>query len=307
MNGGSEQMVCTVAIVGAGPAGLAAALTLSRALQDTIVFDATGAPRNAASRAVGSLLGRDAIPPDELRRIAFGEIERYGFVQLRRQDVDRIEGSASRGFTIVPPHGAPVTAERVLLACGVVDRLPEIEGLSRFWGSTVINCPFCDGFEVRGRPWGVYVNRPEMLDVAEIYRTWTDDVMLFLGAGISIDGGREADLLSKGFRVERRPVRRLLGDESQLAAVELDGGERIERAALILWPLQSQTDLVRALGVALDDAGCVIVDDGFRTDIDGLYAAGDLVYFGHQNVNTAIHMGNLAAAAIVLDLSKAKS
>ena len=300
-------MGCTVAVVGAGPAGLAAALTLSRALQDTIVFDATGAPRNAASRFVGSLLGRDAIPPDELRRIAFGEIERYGFVQLRRQDVDRIEGSASQGFTILSAQGAPVTAERVLLACGVGDRFPKIDGLSRFWGATVINCPFCDGFEVRGRPWGVYVNRPEMLDVAEIYRTWTDDVILFLGAEMSIDDGREADLISKGFRVERRAIQRLLGDGSQLSAVEMVDGERIERAVLILWPLQSQTDLVRSLGIAFDDDGCVVVDSGFRTDIDGLYAAGDLVYSGHQNVNTAIHMGNMAAASIVLDISKARA
>ena len=147
------------------------------------------------------------------------------------------------------------------------------------------------------------MNRQEMVDIVEIYRTWTDDLILFLEPGIDLNAEREAELFEKGFGIERRSVQRLHGDGNDLQHIELDDGATIGRDALVLWPPQQQTDLVSSLGLNLDENNCVVVDDGYRTSLDGLYAAGDLLYAGHQNVNTALHMGNLAAATIVLDLS----
>ena len=291
------------AIVGAGPSGLAAALTLARSLQPTIVFDAGSAPRNAASPGIGGLIGRELVTPSDLKSTAREEIDRYGHVRFVDQTVQRIEHLADGGFTLVADDGMTVRADMVLLACGMVDMLPALDGIQRYWGTSIINCPFCHGFELRNRPWGIIVNRTAMVDVAEIYLTWTGDLMLFLDQDIKVETAREKDLIAKGISLERRGVQRLLGDETALCALELDDGTRIEREALVLWPMQRQTDLVATLDLALDADSCIIVDDGYRTAIDGLYAAGDLLYAGHQNVNTAIHMGNLAAATMVLDLS----
>jgi len=292
------------AVIGAGPAGLAAALTLARSLQPTVVFDSPEPPRHAASPAIGGLLGRDRVTPAALKQAGREEIEGYGPVRFVDQAVARLEVAAGGGFRLVAADGSAVEAASVLLACGMVDEFPPIEGLEDFWGESVINCPFCHGIELRDRPWGVVVNRREMLDVAEIYTMWTGELTLFLDGGVEADTDREAELAAKNIRVERRAIRRLIGRETSLSAVELDDGGRVGCQALVIWPPQRQSDLVLFLNLKLDAHGCVIVDEGNRTDVPGLYAAGDLLYAGHQNVNTALHMGNLAAAAMVLDLAK---
>ena len=291
------------AIVGAGPAGLAAALTLARAQQPTVVFDADDPPRNAASPGIGGLLGRDLVEPATLKRSGIEEIERYGSVRFIHRNVADIETRPSGGFTLTADDGTTTEADSVLLACGMIDVLPPFEGLDRLWGESVINCPFCHGIELSDRPWGVFVNRREMLEVAEIYRMWTNDLTLILDNDIVVEPEREAVLAASGTRLEYRTIRRLTGEGAALASIEFDDGTAMDYEALVIWPRQRHTDLLARLGLALNDDGGIVVDEAYRTELAGLYAAGDLLYAGHQNVNTALHMGNLAAASMVLDLA----
>ena len=134
-----------------------------------------------------------------------------------------------------------------------------------------------------------------------IYQTWTDDLILFLDSGMEVAPQRRSMLEADGIAIEERQVTRLLGKGASLEAIELADGVQVEREALVVWPFQSPTRLVTSLGLELDNDCCLQVDASFRTTISGLYAAGDLIYAGHQNVNTAIHMGAMAAAAMVLD------
>ena len=112
------------AIVGAGPAGLAAALTLARSMQATIVFDSTTPARNATSPGVGSLVGREKIFPADLKSTALEEIERYGHVRFVDQTVEQIETVEDDGFELTAEDGTKATATQVLLTCGMVDMLP---------------------------------------------------------------------------------------------------------------------------------------------------------------------------------------
>lgn len=296
----------TALVIGAGPAGLAAALTLSRALQQTLVLDSSAAFRNRDSPGVGAVLGRDGVMPEDLRGLGRQEIEGYGFARFEEDAASTITGAAPDGFLVTTASGKRISAKSVLLACGMVDLFPELPGLSSFWGSSIINCPFCHGFELRGLPWGIFCDRPEMLAAAEIYATWSDDLIFFLMPGQEIAPEREVALRARGFAIERRPVACFLGDETGLQALELADGSRVPRRALVLWPQQRQTDLVAGLGLDLDESGALPVDAGFRTILPGLYAAGDLLYQGHQNINTAIHMGNLSASTMVFDLAVAR-
>lgn len=294
----------TVAVIGAGPAGLAAALTLSRSLTPTIVLDATEPYRNRDSAGVNAVLGRDHIMPQDLRGVGRQEIEAYGYARFGEETVVSLKGGDDTGFTVETEAGSRYRVRALLLACGMVDEIPDIAGLSSFWGSSIINCPFCHGFELRQRPWGIFVHRPEMLDAAEIYGTWTDDLIFFLEPGQSPTPEREAQLRGRGFGVERRRIHRFVGDDGGLTGVVLEDGSEVTRQGFVMWPRQRHTGLIASLGLQQDDQGCVKVDEGFRTSRPGLYAAGDLLYQGHQNVNTAMHMGNLAAAAMVMDLAK---
>lgn len=293
-----------VAIMGGGPAGLAAALTLSRSMIRTVLIDSEAPPRNAASPHIGALPAADMIAPEEFRNTVAGEIDRYGFVERRNSAVAAISEQDTGTFSITTSDGLVTTAGRILMATGMIDVFPEIEGLNERWGKSVINCPFCQGFEHRDRPWGIYVHRPEILDAAEIYLNWTKDLVMFIGPEIQASDGRRQQLEGLGVKLVFESVTGLQGDGPDLSSVQMADGSSIDRDVLLVWPHQVQSDLVGSLGLPLTDEGYVIIDEGYRTGMQGIYAAGDLVYGGHQNTNTAIHMGNMAAASMVFDICK---
>ena len=151
-NGQSEPPL-DVIIVGAGPAGLSAALVLGRCRRRVLVFD-SGHPRNAASHGLHGYLTRDGIDPGEFLQIARDQLRQYETVQLRHVEVidaQRLENS----FEISLANGERFTSRRLLLATGVVDEIPQIEGMAEFYGTSVFHCPYCDGWEMRDQPLAV--------------------------------------------------------------------------------------------------------------------------------------------------------
>ena len=293
-----------VAVIGGGPAGLAAALTLSRSMIKTVLIDSEAPPRNAASPHIGALPAADMIAPQEFRNKVAGEIDRYGFVERHKSAVAAISGKDTGTFSITTSDGLVATAGKVLMATGMIDVFPEIDGLTDRWGKSVINCPFCQGFEHRDRAWGIYVHRPEILDAAEIYLNWTNELVMFIVGEVELPDNRRQQLESLGVKLAFGSVIGLEGDGPDLSSVQMADGSSIEREILLVWPHQVQSDLVGSLGLPLTDDGYVRIDEGYRTGMPGIYAAGDLVYGGHQNTNTAIHMGNMAAASMVFDICK---
>src|SRR5688500_8307003 len=141
---------CDVAVVGGSAAGLAAALQLGRQRRSVIVVDA-GEPRNAPAAHMHGYLGWDGAPPSDLTAAGREEVRRYGgeILEGRVTDVSRSDDGR---FHIELVGGHAVVARRVLVATGMIDELPDIEGLRERWGSDVIHCPFCHGYEVRDLP-----------------------------------------------------------------------------------------------------------------------------------------------------------
>jgi thioredoxin reductase len=154
LDGGSELFPYDVLIVGGGPAGLSAALVLGRARRRVLVLDA-GTPRNAASQALHGFLSRDGIAPSELLRISREQLEKYETIHLLTARVE--DGvCAEDGFEVTTANGRRFRGRKLILAMGVVDALPSIEGLRELYGRSVFHCPYCDGWEVRDQPLAVY-------------------------------------------------------------------------------------------------------------------------------------------------------
>jgi thioredoxin reductase len=150
----STNLQFEIIIVGAGPAGLSAALILGRCRRRVLVCD-SGKPRNAASRAVHGFLSRDGTPPPELLDCAREQIRPYRTVTMLQTEVVDAEQSAE-GFAVLLANGSSYFAPKLLLATGVVDELPAITGIDRFYGRSVHHCPYCDGWEWRDQPLAVY-------------------------------------------------------------------------------------------------------------------------------------------------------
>lgn len=274
-----------VIVIGGGPAGAQAALTLARGQCRVALVDA-GAPRNATASHVHNFVTRDGTPPARFRAIAREELERYG-VELHPGRATAVDGDVG-DFVVRLDHGA-LHGRRILLTVGVIDVLPPLHGVDALWGRTAFQCPYCHGHELRDQRWAVYLGRAGPFEPAIVARAWTDDVVA-LTDGHPVDDQVRARLAAAGVGVDTRRVTALEAvGPGRLGAVRFAEGRPLARDALVLRPDQRQVDLVRALGLALDAQGYVVVDGDGLTSRAGIYAAGDVTTAKQSALGAACH------------------
>ncbi|HEV2783895.1 MAG TPA: NAD(P)/FAD-dependent oxidoreductase [Actinophytocola sp.] len=282
-----------VVVIGGGAAGLSAALVLARARRRVAVIDA-GEPRNAPAAQMHGFLSRDGMRPAHLLAVGRGEVIGYGG-DIVRGRVRRIEP----GF-VVHSGGAPtLTARAVLVTTGLRDELPDIPGVRERWGTDVVHCPYCHGYEVRDAPIGVLggEERDASMHQVLLVRQWSADVIFFPGRLTPTAEDRER-LTARGIRIVDGDVARLVVTDDRLSAVELSDGRLVPRTAVFVAPrFVPHDDLLTDLGCAVDENGWVSTDPAGATSVPGVWAAGNVVNPRAQ-VITAAGAGSTAAAAI---------
>ncbi len=288
-----------VAIVGGGPAGLSAALILGRCCRSVVVIDADRR-RNRKAHAIHGYPTRDGAAPEVLLEASRSELAKYSEVRLLDGLVTGVTGSRG-AFEVRTADGASFLARRVLLATGVVDVVPGIEGLAELFGSSVHHCPHCDAYEYRGRPIGVYGHAALGVEAALFMLGWSEDVVLFTdGHPLSPEDRSSCEDLGVVVRDER--VTRLDGRDGKLERVVLADGSAMSRAALFLVAGQrEQSDLAKQLGCELNADGIIVTDAHEVTRVPGVYAAGD-ASVGEQMVVVAAAQGAIAATKIHFSL-----
>jgi thioredoxin reductase len=261
-----------VIVIGGGPAGLSAALMLGRCRRRVLVCDA-GHPRNAASRALHGYLTRDGIDPREFLRLGRGELGQYG-IQFRHVlvvEACRVDSQ----FEVTLEDGAVLRCRKLLLATGLVDKLPHVEGLRECYGRSAFHCPYCDAWEVRDQPLAVYGRGSAGVGAAIGLKTWSDDVTL------CTDGAKlkeiDRELLARyGIPVAERRIARLEHDHGYLRLVAFTEGTPLERRALFFVTKQDhQSSLVMQMGCTLTRKGVVKTGNLGETSTTGVYVVGD--------------------------------
>jgi thioredoxin reductase len=291
-----------VIIVGAGPAGLSAALMLGRCRRSVLVFD-TGRPRNAASRAMHGFLTRDGIRPADFLELARQELGRYDTVHLRNVEVIDAECRDSR-FDVTLATGEHASSRKLLIATGVVDNLPPIDGFRELYGTSVFHCPYCDGWEVRGQPMAIYGRGERGLGLSLELTAWSRDLVLCTDGPSGIDADGRERLARNGIAVREEQIVRLEGTNGLLEHIVFGHGERLPRRALFFTTGQFQrSDLSVRLGCQFNDKGTVRTGKYESTHLHGLYVAGDASR-AVQWVVVAAAEGAEAAFAINTDLVK---
>lgn len=294
------DMTYDVVVIGDGAAGLSGALALGRARRRVLVVDG-GENRNAAAGHVHNYLGREDASPAGLLEAGRAEVQRYG-VQVRAGTVTT--GSPVRGgFTVQLTDGSEVTARRLLLATGTKDELPDLPGLAEGWGSTVLHCPYCHGWEMRDQPIGVVSTGPLGVHAALLWRQWTDDPTLFTHTGPALTDVEREQLRARRIRVVEGTVAAWEGGGVLLA----DGTRHPLRAVVA-------TSFVRArvpegLGLSVEDVAVgghvvgtqVPTDPTGLTTVAGVWAAGNVTDVRAQVISSAA-AGLLAAGALNADL-----
>jgi thioredoxin reductase/SAM-dependent methyltransferase len=299
---------CDVAVVGGSAAGLAAALQLGRQRRSVIVVDA-GEPRNAPAAHMHSFLGREGTPPSELTTAGREEVRSYGGEVL----AGRVQQVTRRGdgcFHVALVGGHSLVARRVLAATGLVDELPDVEGLADHWGRDVIHCPFCHGYEVRDRRIVLLVTHSMGLHTAALFRQLSAQLTVVVHGDVEVDASELDALHQAGVAIVHGNVSRIVtGDGGHVAAVELAGGKRFDATAVAVGPrfrVRAEPFALLGLRTAPHPTGLgdfVETDATGATSVPGLYAAGN-VTDPTQQVLPAAASGSWVGTAISRSLAE---
>jgi thioredoxin reductase len=263
-----------VIIVGGGPAGLSAALVLGRCRRKVLVIDA-GRPRNASAERMHGYLTRDATEPAQILKLGRDEILRYA---VEFKSAEAAGGRClddGRGFEITCDDGSRFRSRKLLLATGVVDVLPNVPGLKELYGRSVHHCPYCDGWEHKDQRLAAFGDGESAAGLAVTLRTWSSQVLACTD-GEPLAQEWRARLARRGIALREEPVTELKGSAGLLQQITFETGTPEECQALFFNTGQYQRSaLPQQLGCNLGKQGEIVTNPRQRTNIPGLWLAGD--------------------------------
>jgi thioredoxin reductase len=264
-----------VLIIGGGPAGLNAALVLARCRRSVLVVDA-GEPRNAPSRALHGFLTRDGMAPADFLRLGREEVEGYGvdIVNAKVTEARTLDGEPGAAFEVTVEDGRTLRSRKLLLATGIRDRLPDVDGANDFFGRGLYYCPYCDAWEHRDEPIATFGRGRAAVGAAVALTTWSDDVTACTD-GEPISDDDRAWLDANGVALREEPVTRLEGGDALERVCFAEGPPLACRALFFNTSRTQHSPLPRLLGCESDEHGEIVTNSDKTTCVPGLFVAGD--------------------------------
>lgn len=307
-----------VAIIGGGPAGLSAGLNLVRANRRIAIID-SNRPRHSATLQSHGFLTRDGASPLELRRLGREEFERYStatFAQAMVREVTplstdearavgfpdgigfRVRGSGIRGAADVE-----FTARRVLISAGLTEELPSLPMIRAYYGTALHSCVECDGFEKTDKPLVLIGETSDVFARALLISRFSSDLIVFTNGADTVRPEQERQLNAIGIRVERRVIDDIVGEKAEMTGVRLSDGTVTPRVGGFVRPRwHAPVEFLSDQPIERDDWGLVVVDERGETSVRGVYAVGDIVPPGPQQLIIAAGGGARVAAKLNMDM-----
>ncbi len=292
-----------VIIIGGGPAGLNAAVVLGRCRRKVVLFD-TGKPRNHKSAGMHNYLTRDDILPRDFIHIAHDEIKKYHIEFYHTEILNAIKNEDGN-FMIKDWKGNVYHSKKLLIATGLVDKLPNVEGFEDFYGKSIFHCPYCDGWEMRDKKIGVYARIKNGFDLALSLKTWSFHVTLFTDGKYYLKKNEKKILIEQHIPVITTPVQKLVGEDGMLRRI-IFKNEKSQLCDAIFFAngFSQHCELIKELGCKMSTKNCsVITNKKQQTNISGLYVAGDAARDMHFVIVAAAE-GAKAAVMINKELQK---
>jgi thioredoxin reductase len=261
-------------IVGGGPAGLNAAIVLGRCHRKVLIFD-NEQHRNRNSHGIHNYLTRDDILPHDFLRLCHRELEKYS-VQLIHKKIISAKKNEHEIFAVKDENGTIYYSKKLLIATGLQDTLPNIDGFKELFGKSVFHCPYCDGWEVRDKKIGVYARNKEGWELALALKGWSDDVSLYTDGKNKVKPSQKEYLDANEIPVVTAPISKLLGANGQLQKIVFKNGE--EKACDAIFFVNGYTqqcNIAEAFGCEVNKKGVIVTNRYQQTNIKGLYVAGD--------------------------------
>ncbi|MCW3082249.1 NAD(P)/FAD-dependent oxidoreductase [Segetibacter sp.] len=261
-------------IVGGGPAGLNAAVVLGRCQRKVLLFD-TAQYRNKYSHAMHNYLTRDDIDPAEFIKISQHEIFKYG-VELANKKVVNARKNTEEIFVVKDEEGTIYHSKKLLIATGLTDPLPKIEGFEEMYGKSVFHCPYCDGWEVRNKSIGVYAKNKNGFDLAISLKGWSPDVAIFTDGVKKFKPHEKDELAANNIVIITLPVLKIQGTNGMIEKIVFKNGSHYSLDALFFVNgFDQQCNLAETFNCEMSKQGKVLTNQYQQTKTPGLYVAGD--------------------------------
>ena len=284
-----------VLIVGAGPAGSSAALVLARSRRAVLLCD-DGKPRNAASRAIHGLLTHEGQSPADFNQAIEKALRPYETLTRLTERISSLTGQDGH-FRFQTASVTEGSARKVLLATGIVDKLPDIPDIKSYYGKSIHHCLYCDGYEYRDQRLAAYGDPEKGSDLARVMQLWSRDIVLCTD-GKTLKNAQREKLTGLGISVNEARIASLNGADGQLNGIKFNDGTIATCKALFFSTgCKPASDLGQQLGCECDAKGGLADSESCETSVRGVFVAGDASRDVLQ-ISVAMGEGSRVAVAI---------
>lgn len=290
------------AIIGGGPAGLNAALVLGRARRNTLLFDNNN-PRNAVTQESHGFITRDGVKPREFREIAHKEIGKYPSVIFEEKQITLVSKSDCL-FELVTSENEIYQSKTIIISTGLKDNLPKIENISDYYGKSLFNCPYCDGWELRDKPLVVIIDdQVQGFHFIQTIYNWSKDLVVCTNGKPFQSSEQKRLIQNKGIKIVENKIKSFVGENGQVEKAVFENEESLNiQGGFVLPRLTQSSDIAKQLGCEYNSLGGISTDSYGRTNIKGVYAAGDASIIAPAQLIIAAAEGLQAAVGVNRDL-----
>lgn len=285
-----------VIIIGGSYSGLAAAMSLGRALMSVLVID-SGLPCNRQTPHSHNFLTHDGSIPNDILQMGERQVRQYPTVEIIRDRAVKATKTET-GFSIITASDNVYTSHKLVFATGIKDLLPNLEGIEACWGISVLHCPYCHGYEVRGTKTGILANGNAAFEMTALISNWTTNLSVYTNGPSSFNEEQTAHLHSKGIRINEYPIKRLDHENGRIKNLVFSNGlsEKIETLYTKV-PFEQHCKIPQELTCEITEEGYLKIDSTYETTVKGVYACGDNSS-RMRTVANAIAMGNATGISI---------
>ncbi len=290
-----------VMIAGGSYAGLSAAMALGRALRNVLIIDG-GDPCNKQTPHSHNFLTQDGQTPAQIADKAKQQVLQYSTISWHQGFVTNVV-STPAGFEVSTAAGETFLAKKILFATGIRDQLPPVKGLAETWGISLVHCPYCHGYEIRGKATGLIANGEMGFELCRLISNWSNQLTLFTNGPSTLTAEQTAKIKSHHIKVVEAEISEFAHEKGQLQNIVLkDGSKHALEAAYIRVPFKQHSDIPQQLGCVIDEQGYIQVTELQQTTVPGVYAAGDNSN-KFRGVSMAVAAGTKAGAMINKELT----
>lgn len=291
-----------VIIIGGSYAGLSAAMALGRSLRKVLLID-SGKPSNRFTPHAHNFLTQDGIAPGEIAQKAKEQVQQYPSIDFLTDGALHAERS-TEGFSITTEKGQEFHAKKLIFATGIRDILPEVPGFAACWGKSIVHCPYCHGYELKGKKTAILAKAEKAFHLFPLLKNLTQEVSLLLSDPTELTEDQRRQLKAHKIPLLSANIKEVVHTDGKLTSLHFeDGSSQAFEALYAALPFEQHSHLPEALGCELNELGYLEIEHTQKTTVEGVYACGDNSSM-MRALSNAVYTGNVAGAMVNMELAQ---